>query len=110
MKGWCVGLALLLAACHAAGTWNRPGVEASATAQEYEDCRTIAETAVKPQTGIDQDIIATRQAEIGRSSIARVGARNLREETGDREAAIIASCMKSKGFAPGPATPGQPSR
>ena len=105
MKGWCVGLALLLGACHAAANWRKPGVEASTTAQEYEDCRAIAEGAVKPETGIDQDIIATRQAEIGRSSIARIGARNLRDETSDREAAIVASCMKSKGFAPGPALP-----
>ena len=105
MRGAAVGLALLpvlvLGACHAAGDWSKPSTEASATAREYEDCRGIAETAVKPETGIDQDILATRQAEIGRTSIARVGAKNLRDETRDREDAIIASCMKSKGFAPG---------
>jgi hypothetical protein len=105
MRGWCVGLALLLGACHAAGNWSKPGIAASATAREYEDCRATAVGAVKPETGIDEDIIATRQAEVGRSSIARIGARNLRDETRDREAAIIASCMKSKGFAPGPAAP-----
>jgi len=110
MKGWCVGLALLLGACHAAGNWNKPGVEASATAREYADCRAIAETAVEPETGIDQDIIATRQADIGRSSIARINARNVREETHDRAAAIIASCMRSKGFAPGAAPSDQPRR
>jgi hypothetical protein len=105
-----LGLALLLAGCHATGNWTKPGVEASAAAQEYEDCRTIAATAVKPQTGIDEDILATRQAEIGRSSIARIGAQNLREETGDRAAAIVTACMQAKGFAAGPAPPDQPRR
>jgi hypothetical protein len=110
MKGWSVGLALLLGACHAAGNWSKPGVETAATAREYEDCRTIAQTAVEPETGIDQDIIATRQADIGRSSIARIGARDVREETRDRAAAIVASCMKQKGFAPGAAPTGQAPR
>jgi hypothetical protein len=111
MKGcWRVGLALLLADCHATGNWSKPGVEASAAAHEYEDCRAIAAEAVKPETGIDEDILATRQAEIGRSSIARIGAHNLREETGDRAAAIVTACMKAKGFAPGPASTDQPRR
>lgn len=99
MKGWCIGLALVLGACTATGNWTKPGIEASATAREYEDCRAIAETVVKPETGIDQDILATRHADIGRSSIARIGAQNMREETGERAAAIIAACMQGKGFA-----------
>ena len=110
MKGCWVGLALLLVACHPTGNWSKPGVEASATAREYADCRALVESVVKPETNIDQDILATRQAEIGRSSIARVGARNLRDETGDREDSIIASCMKSKGFANGPPPAPQPRR
>jgi hypothetical protein len=110
MKAWCVGLALLLAGCNPTGNWSKPGIAASATASEYEDCRAIAETAVKPEIGIDEDILATRHADIGRSSIARIGARNMREETRDRAASIIASCMKSKGFAAGPASADQPRR
>ncbi len=110
MKGWWLGLALLLVACHPPGNWSKPGIEASATAREYADCRALAASVVKPETSIDQDILATRQAEIGRSSIARVGARNLRNETGDREESIIASCMKSKGFANGPAPASHPLR
>lgn len=103
MKAWCLGLALLLGACGVTGNWTKPGFESAAATQEYEDCRATARAAVKPETGIDEDILATRQTEIGRSSIARIGAQNLRDETRDREAAIIASCMKSKGFTPGPA-------
>lgn len=110
MKGWCVGLALLLLGCTTTADWNKPGIAATATAREYEDCRLAAEAAVKPETGIDQDILATRNADIGRSSIARIGARNMREETRDRAAAIIAACMQAKGFAAGPAPPAQPRR
>lgn len=111
MTGWWIGLALLLGGCAATtGNWSKPGFEPTATAREYEDCRATALTAVKPETGIDQDILATRHADLERSSIARIGAQNLREETRDREASIIASCMQAKGFAPGPASPDQPRR
>ena len=111
MKGWCATLALLLlAACHTAADWSKAGIDASATASEYEDCRSIAETAVGPETGIDEDINATRQADIGRSSFGRIGAQNVRDETRDRTASIIASCMKAKGFAPAPGPAGQPRR
>ncbi|MGH7060391.1 MAG: hypothetical protein ACREFH_08405, partial [Stellaceae bacterium] len=70
MRGWAIGLALLLAGCSSTGDWRKPGVELSVTAHEYEDCRSAARTVVAPEAGIDQDILATRHADIGRSSFA----------------------------------------
>ena len=110
MKWWCLGLVLLLGACSTTPNWTKPGYESAAATREYEDCQAAARTAVTPETGIDEDILATRQADIGRSSIARLGAENVRNETRDRETAIIASCMKSKGFTPEPARSAQPRR
>ena len=101
MRRWPVGLALLLLAgcAAAAGDWAKPGFDAAATAHEYQDCHTLAASAVKTDVGIDQDIIATRGSDWQRAAIVRVDARNRREETGDRAAAIVASCMRAKGFA-----------
>ena len=102
MRRWPIGLPLLLllAGCAAKpGDWAKPGVDAAATAHEYQDCHTLAASAVKTDVGIDQDIIATRGSDWQRTSIARVDARNRREETSDRAAAIVASCMRAKGFA-----------
>ncbi len=102
MKTWRIGLALLLGGCATTGNWSKPGAEAAATAREYEDCRAAAADAVKPETGIDQDILATRQADMQRSSSVRIATQKIQEETRQRELAIVAACMKAKGFAPGP--------
>ncbi len=96
--GW-VGLALLLAGCAAAGNWTKPGVNAAATAKEYRDCRTLAGSAVKTDSDIDQDILATRSTDWQRSGVVRVETQNQLDQTRDRATAIVGSCMRAKGFA-----------
>jgi hypothetical protein len=107
MREWSIALSLLLGGCAAAaGGWSKPGADAATTAGDYQECRSLAASAVKTQAEIDQDILATRQSDWQRAGIARVDARNRQAETGDRAAAIIASCMRAKGFAPTAKTPG----
>ncbi len=99
MRRHWVGLALLLGGCTATGNWSKPGGDAADTASAYQDCRSVAATAVRKDVGIDQDILATRGSDLQRGAIARIDAGNRHQETGDREAAIVASCMRAKGFA-----------
>ncbi len=89
---------MLLAACAAAGNWTKAGADAAATAQEYQDCRAIAATAVKSDADIDQDILATRHSDWQRAGVVRVETGNMQEHTRDRAAAIVESCMRAKGF------------
>ena len=100
MRAWWPGLVLLLAGCAAAGGWSKAGADAAAAAHEYEDCRAVAESAVKTDADIDQDILATRQSDRQRSAGVRVGTQMMEEHTRDRAAAIVASCMKAKGYRP----------
>jgi len=98
MRGWYLGLAvLLLAGCTAPGSWNKSGADAAATAQNL--CRAMAATAVKTDADIDQDIVATRQDDRQRASVFRLQGEANREHTGDRAAAIVDACMRAKGFA-----------
>lgn len=99
MRACRVGLALLLAGCAAAGNWTKPGVDAAATAKEYRDCGALAGTAVKTDADIDQDILATRSDDWQRSGVVRVETQNAHDQTRDRAAAIVGSCMRAKGFA-----------
>jgi hypothetical protein len=95
--GWALSAALL-AGCAAGGEWIRPGADEAAAALEYEDCREIAKTAVRTDVDIDQDIRATRGIDWQRGGLARIGAQNMQNQTRDRAAAIVASCMQARGF------------
>ena len=99
MRAAWFGSALLLAGCAAAGGWSKTGADAAASASEYEDCRAAAGAAVKKDADIDQDILATRGNDVQRAGGVRAETQTMQEHTRDRAAAIIAACMKAKGFA-----------
>jgi predicted nucleic acid-binding Zn-ribbon protein len=96
--GW-PGLALLLAGCAASGGWSKTGVDSAAAAREYQDCRATAESAVKTDADIDQDIRATRRSDWQRSASVRTETQTMQEHTSGRANAITAACMHAKGFA-----------
>src|SRR5207245_802096 len=77
--GW-LGLAVLLAGCAAPGGWNKTGADATA-ARDYRDCRDLAESAVKTDADIDQDIRATRGSDYQRSAGVRAETQAMQEHT-----------------------------
>ena len=93
-------LVLLLVGCAGGGEWMKPGMDQAAAGREYQDCRELADTAVKTDADIDQDILATRQSDWQRAGVVRTQTRVMHEQTRDRGAAIIDSCMKAKGYSP----------
>jgi hypothetical protein len=92
------GLVLVLAGCGGSGDWVKAGADEAAVARDYEDCRDLAATAVRTQADIDQDIAATRSDDRQRAGVVRAQTRTMREQTRDRADAIIARCMRAKGF------------
>jgi hypothetical protein len=88
----------LLASCGGAGDWTKAGGDEAAAAHEYADCRALAGDAVRIDADIDQDILATRQSDWQRAGVVRQQTRVMQEQTRDRAAAIIDSCMKAKGY------------
>jgi hypothetical protein len=91
-------LLLLLAGCGGAGDWAKPGAEEGAATAAYQDCRGLAGSAVQTDADIDQDILATRQGDWQRAAVVRQQTQIMHEQTRDRAAAIIESCMKAKGY------------
>jgi len=90
---------LLLAGCAAAAGWSKPGADNAAASGAYDECRALAESAVRTDADIDQDILATRQSDWQRSGVVRVQTRTMHEQTRDRASALTDSCMQAKGFA-----------
>ena len=99
MRASWPALALLLAGCAAAGGWSKTGADAATAAREYQDCRALAQTAVKTDADIDQDILATRLGDRQRAGGVRAETQTMQEHTGGRANAIVAACMHAKGFA-----------
>jgi hypothetical protein len=94
----CGVLVLLLAGCGGAGDWARPGADEGAATAAYQDCRALAGDAVRTDADIDQDILATRQGDWQRAGVVRQQTQIMHEQTRDRAASLIDSCMKAKGY------------
>jgi hypothetical protein len=92
---------LALAACSGAGGWSKPGVPPGQAAADYADCRHRAELALRRDSDIDSDILATRGQDW-----ARLGAlQSKRDEYADsnnaRSGDIVERCMIGKGYTAG---------
>ena len=98
----CCGLLLVLAACGGSGDWVKAGADQASVARDYEDCRDLAGAAVRTDADIDQDIAATRSDDRQRAGVVRAQTRTMGEHTRDRADAIIARCMRAKGFSQPP--------
>lgn len=81
------------------GDWIKPGAQPGEAASAYSDCRSIAEQATHKDADIDQDIAATRGADLQRAQIVRMRTSQERGVTTRDADSIIASCMQQKGFA-----------
>jgi Cdc6-like AAA superfamily ATPase len=86
------------AGCGDTAGWSKAGADQASARQAYDDCRGAAETAVRTDADIDQDILASRASDSQRASIVRNQTNTMREHTRDRAASIIEACMGGKGF------------
>jgi predicted nucleic acid-binding Zn-ribbon protein len=94
---------LLLTGCTgaAANKWSKPGADEAATAQAYRDCAELTDTATKTAADIDQDIAASRSADLQHASILRAQAQQTQDVSRERAETILGSCMQAKGFTQG---------
>ena len=98
VAAWATAM-VLLAGCGTSGAdWAKPGVEKAAATREYQDCRAMADAAVRTDVDIDADILATRQSDWQRGGVGRLQSRTMAEHTRGRGAAIVSACMRAKGF------------
>ena len=93
-------LVLLLVGCGATEGWTKGGADPETTARDLGDCQALTATATKTDADIDEDIAASRGADLQRSDLLRQQTRQTRETNGERAAAILAACMHAKGYRP----------
>jgi hypothetical protein len=84
--------------CAGTPAWTKAGSDAADTQRAYRDCLDMAGTAVMTEADIDEDIAATRGADLQRAMAVRVEAQDTRQHTTQRGEAIVAACMKAKGY------------
>lgn len=94
-----VALALILTAC--GSTWHKADVSNEKAAQDYSECRHMAEIANQRDSNIDTDILASRGQDwqrLGFLSAKRASYADANEaRTGD----MVDRCMLSKGYTQG---------
>jgi hypothetical protein len=91
---------LLVAACAAPGGWTKPGADAAATRSQYEACLAETRDAIKPEIGVNEDILATRSGDWQRAATLPVQRDTMRGQTKARADYLLAQCMRRKGFKP----------
>ena len=81
-----------------ANDWIKPGSEPGETASAYSDCSSVAQQATQKDADIDQDIAATRGADLQHAQIVQMRTSQERGTTTQDADSILASCMEQKGF------------
>lgn len=86
-----------LAAC-SAGTWAKPDVSQERAAQDYSECRHLGEIAIRRDSNIDTDIIASRGGDWDRSGIGIQKRLDYADSNRARTSDIVTQCMLGKGY------------
>ncbi|MGO8915995.1 MAG: hypothetical protein ACLQJR_08810 [Stellaceae bacterium] len=89
---------LPLAACSGAGGWSKPGVPPGTAAQDYAECRHTAELALRRDSDIDTDILATRGQDWARLGTLQTMREQYADSNNARSGDIVERCMIGKGY------------
>jgi hypothetical protein len=81
------------------GPWVKPGVGPAETARVYNYCRAQADAAFQEERHIDQDILATRGNDWQRARTLTGERSEMFAEAAGRADAVLAGCMRARGFA-----------
>lgn len=94
-------LTLCLAACAAEPEWSRDGVSPAAAARDLAECRSLAQEAMRRDTDIDTDIMASRGGDWQRTGVLGAKRSSLAAYNQPQADDIVSRCMIGKGYAPG---------
>jgi hypothetical protein len=92
---------LALAACGGAGQWTKPETSREKAAQDYSDCRHLAEVANQRDSDIDTDILASRGTDWERLGVISTKRAEFADSNRARSGDIVTRCMIGKGYTQG---------
>jgi hypothetical protein len=90
---------LLLAAC--GQQWTKPDTTSEKAAQDYSECRHIAEVANRRDSDIDTDILASRGQDWEKLGVIQTKRAEFADSNRVRSGDIVARCMIGKGYTQG---------
>jgi hypothetical protein len=91
-------LALALAGCSGAGSWSKSGVSADKAGRDYSECRHRAEVAMRRDSDIDTDILASRGQDWSRVGVLQAKRNDYADSNRLRSGDIVERCMIDKGY------------
>jgi hypothetical protein len=94
-------LALALMGCTGSGGWTKEGTSPERTAADLSECRHTAEIAVRRDSNIDTDILATRGLDWQRVGAIQVKRDIYADSNQARSGDIVTQCMVAKGYSTG---------
>jgi hypothetical protein len=95
---WIGGVALALVLTGCGSTWNKAGVSREKAAQDYSECRHMAELANRRDSNIDTDILASRGQDWQRLGFLKAKRDSYADANQARTGDIVDRCMLSKGY------------
>jgi len=102
MRSWLhVAWPVALAACAGAAGWSKPGVPPAQVARDYAECRHAAELALRRDSNIDTDILATRGQDWARLGVLQSKREDYADSNSARSGDIVERCMIGKGYTAG---------
>lgn len=92
---------LLLFACTGGAQWTKDGVVPSAAAKDLSECNSLAESASRTDSRINQDILAARGKDWQDTGMMSTVQQNYSAQVQQKSHDIVFRCMVGKGYAPG---------
>jgi len=92
---------LLLFACTGGSHWTKDGVAPAAAAKDFSECNSLAESASRTDSHINQDILAARGKDWQDTGMMSTVQQNYSAQVQQKSQDIVFRCMVGKGYAPG---------
>lgn len=96
-----LALALCLAGCAGSPQWSKDGASPEQAAADLADCRSAAQTALRRDSNIDTDILASRRRDWQISGALSTIRSSYAAAEHEHSQDIVTRCMIAKGYAPG---------
>ena len=97
-----LALALGLVACAGNARWSKEGVSPQVAAQDLAACRSDAQAAMRRNTDVQADILASRGQDWQRGGFLGIARSNFAAQNQSQADEFVSQCMTGKGYTPAP--------
>jgi len=99
MVRWMALAGLLALGACAGPRWQKPGAGEAQVSADFADCNSLAQEAVRRDSNIDTDILASRGQDWQNHGTIDMHRTEMASGTGKRSDDMLNACMTAKGYA-----------